>query len=739
MNRTMKKILSAIFAVLLLWGGLAIPSAAEESVLFDLDERRNMAISVAYEKDAPEISFIAPNGKAYGADAISAGDMEFYDSGSVLYFRIPNAMAGEWKIVYDKKNNDEIEVACAPYAEAISIDEFIFKKGDDDDELDTAFTVSYADSDDFYNYVIWAVVTEGDSVVGQTQLRTGSARANEEREVTVNISSLATYSKYQLMLEVYMDVGGAEVFDTLVSEETFSYTDPDAPKAIDGFDVEVGVTDSYIRMDWEKQSVHCNGYIVVIYADGKDEPVYTAELGSDVHSTEVLVDLSVSFVTCEIAYKNNRGRISEYASRRIDLSNKNALTFVCDEVTSAAEGKVEYDFTSYGDPVRTVLDVNGKVEEALPEGKGSFSLKLDENNNDVSIKWYAAEDLSFTVNAQVYSDRTAPVLLLYEATGDIVTDKGSYILTGSTDPGCTVTVGDKTAEVDENGIFTVTLDLADGENEFTVTATGKTGNSSKQVVTVEKLAPVMNMAEASGPLSVIVSFLPLILSLLLAAAVCVFVFVNSSLYGKKKTSSGKLSAVFAALRNTFIFVGVIAVLCAVFFTVMTVKSASVLNTVEFFKAASESVSLAYEMMEESGAWRICMIVSFAVLVLSCILAVLCGILSSKTGGKGVSKNAPKPSKPSVSAQPVQPPVQNSVQSPSQPAMSEENKTVQTPPSPPVNADVPAQPVQPSAKAPEESKDAPAQSEEKPDFKFCPECGKKTPYDALFCGECGYKF
>ena len=74
MNRFIRTILSAFLAALLLFGALAISAAAaEQAVLFKLDERRNMAISVSYEKDPPEISFIAPNGDEYGSEAVSEG------------------------------------------------------------------------------------------------------------------------------------------------------------------------------------------------------------------------------------------------------------------------------------------------------------------------------------------------------------------------------------------------------------------------------------------------------------------------------------------------------------------------------------------------------------------------------------------------------------------------------------------------------------------------------------------
>ncbi len=750
MNKIVKNILLALLAVVLLLGVFPISSLAEEEseasseaveestegekpqtgedVLFELDERRNMAIAVSYENDPPEISFIAPNGDVYGDEAIADGRMEFYDSGSVLYFRIPDASRGEWRIVYDKKNNDTIDVDCAPYVEAMNIDSFTYEQGEQEDELDTKFTVSYGESDDYFNYIIWAVVTEGNHVVGQTKLREGRARLGEENEFTVGIGSLATYSDYKLMLEVYMESYGAEVFDTFIAEESFSYTNTDSPEAIEDFKVEIGVTDNSIRLDWKDNSVYCNAYIVVIRAEGKDEPVYAAELGSRETSTEVLVDLSVASVTCEIAYKNSRGIISEYATKKIDLEHAKLLTFVCDEVTAATEGKVEYDFTTYGKPIRTVISVNDKVEEALPDGKGSFSIKLDEYENDVKITWFESDTVSYTVSKEVYSDRKAPLLKLYEMTGNVVTEDSTFILTGSTTPGCAVTVGDTEVEVDENGLFTVTLDIADGINEFTVTATSATGNSTKQVISIEKPAPVVDTTDVDGGIAPLLSYLPLILSFLLAAGICVFAFLNSKYYGKKKEEIGKSRAVNKAVRNVFIFIGSIALVCAVYFTVMTIKGSMTLNSSEFLDVAYNSVTKAYELIESRNLWRLLMIIAYGVFGVSLITAIICGIFGSEKHAESATRS--KEAKAAKSAAKAK-------------AKAEKAATTTT-------TTIPVTPTTPTETSDsslvdmlfgtsQEEQEAPKQEAPKQEeHKFCPQCGAKLPMQAQFCGKCGYK-
>jgi hypothetical protein len=752
MNNMTKKLLSAIFAVILLLGILPVTTLAAEDVLFELSEPRNMSITVAYENDPPDISFIAPTGEIYDSAAIAAGKMELYDSGSVLYFRIPNAYVGQWKIVYDKKNNSTIEVNCAPYVDAMSIDYFSYTKTDNDARLETKFKVSHGDNSNtysYYTYTIWAVVMENDFVSGKVALRTSSARIGEECTQTVSLDVLNSYSDYKLMLEVYMDSYGVEVFDTCIADNSFSYTNPNTPEPIQDFKVEVGVTDQYIRLDWSDYDVYCDAYIVVIRAEGADEPVYAAELGSNETATEVLVDLSVPSVTCEIAYKNHNGVVSQYASKTIDLSHANLLTFECDEVTSAVEGKVAYDFTAFSGPITATICVNDSTEEARPEGKGSFSINLDEYENNIKITWFETDLLSYVVSKQVYSDRKAPILKLYEMTDTHITQDKTFILTGSTEPGCTVSVGQNSVQPDENGLFTITLDLVDGLNEFTVTSTSKVGNSSKQVISIEKAATAVTGTQSNG--SPILKFLPLIISFLFAGAICIFAFINSKYYGKKKESTDRSRAITGLIRNISIFLAVISALCSGFFAYQTIHTSKVLNSTEFIHTAYDSVTDAYELIQKNGTWKLCLMIALICLGVFVVIAVLCGIFGSekytqKTKQAKEARQTKKAAAKQAAAEKAAAKQAAAERAAAEKAAAEraaaeraaaERAAAERAAAERAAAERAAAEKAAAEQAAAEQPTSEANATAAP--KFCPQCGEKLNGPVKFCGKCGYRF
>jgi hypothetical protein len=136
----------------------AVQAAPVQADLFTLTERRNMAITVQYDRELPEIRFIAPDGAEYaGSGELSPGLFAEYRENAVCY-RIPDAMPGSWSIVYDKLSNESLQVSYAPYSRDISIDGFALQSIEDG-WATVDFAVSFA-QDTRFSFVIYAVILQ---------------------------------------------------------------------------------------------------------------------------------------------------------------------------------------------------------------------------------------------------------------------------------------------------------------------------------------------------------------------------------------------------------------------------------------------------------------------------------------------------------------------------------------------------------------------------------------------------
>ncbi len=636
MKKQLASVLLAALLVLSCFAGLAVPAAAETVTedLFELTQSRNMAIRVDYDTAPPTVSFLSPSGDAYDESAVADGKMTTADTGEALFFYIPNAEAGTWQIVYDKGANAELSFTWGPYAEAATINELTYTV--EGDRLNANFLVSYVD-DSYFSYTFSAVILdENGNAVGKKELGTGSARAGEMQEARLWLDGLNTYDAYHLMMEITLDSGGIDVFDSKITPDAFAYTNDDTPAAMEGFDVEVGVSASYLRVDWTETRLYgADAYILAVYRNDEAEPFYYEKLDSSVYVEEIAADhTAASKYRVELRYQD-WSLVSEPAVMEIDLSMKDLLTIPTEEVTNKAQIKVQYDFSDFSDPVRTILTLNGTAEELLPTGEGFFTMDLEEYRNDISVLWYASEDLAFCVSGSIHADFKAPSLHLYEVTSDRVrTEKSEYILVGTTSAGATLTVGETTVTVGEDGAFSVTLPLENGDNAFTVTATSPSGNTAEQSFTVERISAVVAFddADGDGKTSPILAFLPLILSVIGTAILSVFVVLSVRRFARQKREKSVYLAIKTLVSNVFFLAAFVLAVIAGFAAWDWIAQNKALLSPEFYEMAEQSISAAHAAIEARDA-AFFRTVLFGAIAVGALLFGIVARLLPKTIGK----------------------------------------------------------------------------------------------------------
>ncbi len=696
MMNSMKKIIPVLFVISILFSCLCVTASAAEKTadLFTLEESKNMGIAVTYDVTAPSVKFIAPNGDEYGSTAISQGKMEFHDTGDALFYRIPNAMPGTWKIVYDKKTNTECEVSYSPYVEAFTIDSFNYTMVNNE-TMDVSFLVSHTD-DIYYTYNIYATVKSEEYSGNGKLIATGNATANESVSTNVDLYKLTSYNGYSLLLEVIANTGGLYIADTKYADKPFSYTNPDSAEAPDNFYTELNIDDESLYIDWSSTSAHGNKTLVALYFDMATEPSYYTTFEDAYTSTEVAIDSSVSEIRVDIAYYDYYGVLSAISSRTIDMSTAKAVQFSCGEVTASAQGEFIYDFSAIGKgKYNATLTINEKTQDIVLSGKSSISVALEEFSNDVTLKWYLNEFTAFVVGGEVYSDRIAPNLNILDITDTVKTDKATFVLSGIVDTNCTLKINGTDTPYDASGVFTVTLDLVAGENVFEVVAIGPNGNTTKQTIVAIRVEPGVITGE--GILGKILSFLPLIITVIVSLVICLFVILSRKSYKKRADELGRAIAKYTLLRNLFILLSVFAGVALIASIVLLIIAVKKLNSMLFIETALTSIVSAYDMIAERNMYIIMLVVSALVLALFIFLAVLFAKFSKNPPKKKIKEKKVKEKKEKVK--------------------EEKRSAIE---GLPINSNKPA--------------DAPASPEQVK--RFCPSCGTENAPGTVFCKNCG---
>lgn len=137
--------------------------------------------------------------------------------------------------------------------------------------------------------------------------------------------------------------------------------------------------------------------------------------------------------------------------------------------------------------LKIVLYIDEKESTTLPvESDGTFALtkKLGEGDHTVSAKAKndkdAISDLSNVVTVSI--KRSKPELIV-TSPGDgsrIVGDSNTLVVKGKTASDNTVTVNDRLAVVSNDGSFSLTYSMSEGENTLHIVATDPAGNEERE-------------------------------------------------------------------------------------------------------------------------------------------------------------------------------------------------------------------------------------------------------------------
>ncbi len=131
------------------------------------------------------------------------------------------------------------------------------------------------------------------------------------------------------------------------------------------------------------------------------------------------------------------------------------------------------------------LTLNGQKQDIVSNAQGvwatAFSLNEGENNMKAQVVDLQG-NTSQEVSAVVTLDTTAPTLSISAPEDNSIKNgkkEQSVSIEGTTDQDSTVRINDRIAIVSGNGQFSIQFTLNDGDNEFTVIATDRAGNTTQ--------------------------------------------------------------------------------------------------------------------------------------------------------------------------------------------------------------------------------------------------------------------
>ena len=147
--------------------------------------------------------------------------------------------------------------------------------------------------------------------------------------------------------------------------------------------------------------------------------------------------------------------------------------------------------------VGATLLVNGNPVSINPSD-GSFSTTvslLSDRTNTITIESKDAAGNMATIILRVIQDSTAPTLTVSSPTDNLITNRSTIVVTGTTEYGSILRVNNLLVGVDTSGTFNTEIALSDGVHDIVISSTDTAGNSATitRRVTVDTIVPILQI------------------------------------------------------------------------------------------------------------------------------------------------------------------------------------------------------------------------------------------------------
>lgn len=443
-----------------------------------IDTEKDILIHVIWEKEQPDLLFIAPDGTQYNPELEQEGAMTVIGADEMFYL-IYKAPKGQWKITYDKKSNETIQIGVEDYNTNFFISSFTIGQMDGS-MLPVVFQAEHSTYDVQYQYVISAVI---EKLGEEKELARGRAYANQESSIMLNLEKLASYSDYMLQLYVVYNDNGTDIFDMIYSEP-FSYTNPATPQAVTDYTVLMKPDEYLVDIRWDNYPRNAQSVMIALFQNNETEPVFYDEYHPDDKSVSLSYYPGVETLKIDFSVKTN-DLYSEPLVKTIELTASASIEF--EDILAMNKNMLEMRYHHFSKQ-KAILTVNENQTELYLDGSGGMGIGLQDDWNHVNVTYTDSNNISWIVSKEIFVDRIPPVLSLFEDYNGILTKDSEFMIVGSVGDCSSLVINGQEVQFDVDGSFSHTVALHDGENRFDCVASDAVGNETLYTAVITKVS-----------------------------------------------------------------------------------------------------------------------------------------------------------------------------------------------------------------------------------------------------------
>lgn len=363
----------------------------------------------------------------------------------------------------------------------LTIESFIINSNEN--EKINATLRAVADTEISYSYTV-AVITD----ISQTgkEVASGRGKTGEDVSVDIDMSEINSYDSYRFKITVSYTADDAE-YKTSAYSKTFEYIQQSYADDLTGRSLVVDMLAKVLKINWaDYDSSRADSVVVIIEADGEsvvEDVIPRSDNGYDYYFDENTKQITV---TLKQVFD---GKTSQGITDTIDIEKSADTTdFYLVMPTDNEQYDAIWNIEYYnGDNTKLTWKSTSDKGEYELTGNGSFLIELEDDNEGLYIEYTDVTNVTWQYDYVTTIVTTAPTVTFLENYNGSSVEDSSITITGKVDDaGATVTVNGEKAEVDNNGMFSHTVDLESGENIISVEAANTVGRASRTSLTIYK-------------------------------------------------------------------------------------------------------------------------------------------------------------------------------------------------------------------------------------------------------------